>query len=271
MSAFISYAQNLEDVILNRVFREVESGFYVDVGAWDPDRDSVTRHFYEKDWAGINIEPIEYYYKRLEKMRPRDINLNIAISEREDWVQIVEVVGSGMSSIESEAVQAAKEHGLKSRLKMIQSLPLNEVLKRHAKDKLIHFLKIDVEGHELAVIKSLDWSFFRPVVVIVEAVGFLGEHPDWVSWDNLLVEAQYEFVYFDGLNRFYLRAENLDLKTRFSSPPNFFDGFVLTPNHTMSMKFMSRARRWLDKWLPSGFVQRLRGAFVGLLQLFRGI
>ena len=39
----ISYAQNFEDVVLNRVFHDVKDGRYIDVGAYDPVIDSVTR------------------------------------------------------------------------------------------------------------------------------------------------------------------------------------------------------------------------------------
>lgn len=53
----ISYAQNFEDVMLWRALKHVKKGFYVDVGAWSPDNDSVTRFFYENGWHGINIEP----------------------------------------------------------------------------------------------------------------------------------------------------------------------------------------------------------------------
>jgi hypothetical protein len=53
----ISYAHNFEDVLLDRCFRNVSNGFYIDVGAWDPVVDSVTHHFYEKGWHGINGEP----------------------------------------------------------------------------------------------------------------------------------------------------------------------------------------------------------------------
>ena len=56
---FISYAQNFEDVILWRAFKNLQNGFYVDVGANDPINDSVTQAFYEKGWRGINIEPID--------------------------------------------------------------------------------------------------------------------------------------------------------------------------------------------------------------------
>ena len=52
---YTSYAQNFEDVIIMRCFKDVEEGFYIDVGAQDPESDSVTRVFYERGWSGINI------------------------------------------------------------------------------------------------------------------------------------------------------------------------------------------------------------------------
>jgi hypothetical protein len=53
----VSYAQNREDILLRAFFDPKEVGFYVDVGAYDPDDDSVTRLFYDRGWRGINIEP----------------------------------------------------------------------------------------------------------------------------------------------------------------------------------------------------------------------
>ena len=61
---FISYAQNYEDVMLWRALQHVENGFYVDVGANDPTVDSVTKAFYDRGWRGLNIEPVQLYYKK---------------------------------------------------------------------------------------------------------------------------------------------------------------------------------------------------------------
>ncbi len=62
---FISYAQNFEDVMLWRALKHVERGFYIDVGAFSPDLDSVTRAFSERGWRGINIEPNPHYLAQL--------------------------------------------------------------------------------------------------------------------------------------------------------------------------------------------------------------
>ena len=58
-------------------FPDVEKGFYVDIGGYDPDYDSVTKLFYLRGWHGINVEPQPSGYRLFEEKRNRDINLNI--------------------------------------------------------------------------------------------------------------------------------------------------------------------------------------------------
>ena len=72
---FRSYSQYYEDIILFFIFYNVENGFYIDVGANDPNIISVTKAFYLRGWNGINIEPLPHKYKLLLNERKRDINL----------------------------------------------------------------------------------------------------------------------------------------------------------------------------------------------------
>src|SRR5258708_13740213 len=76
---FISYAQNCEDVILWRALRDVDRGFYVDIGAADPKEGSVTQAFYERGCSGVNIEPQADYFEGLVQARDRDTNRRIAV------------------------------------------------------------------------------------------------------------------------------------------------------------------------------------------------
>lgn len=72
---WISHARNREDALLRRALADVAVGFYVDVGAGDPQAASVTRTFHEAGWQGINLEPAPDWFERLERCRPRDLNL----------------------------------------------------------------------------------------------------------------------------------------------------------------------------------------------------
>src|SRR5262245_56098042 len=75
----LSYAQNGEDIVLGRAFAGVEHGFYIDVGASDPVDDSVTFHFYERGWRGVNVEADAAEYEHLVAARTKDVNLHAAV------------------------------------------------------------------------------------------------------------------------------------------------------------------------------------------------
>ena len=77
------YSQEGEDILLSRIFGEQAEGFYVDVGAHHPRRFSNTYLFYKRGWRGINIDALPGSMKVFQKFRPRDINLELAVSERE--------------------------------------------------------------------------------------------------------------------------------------------------------------------------------------------
>jgi hypothetical protein len=82
----ISYAQNLEDVILMRALGHVERGVYIDIGANDPVNDSVSLAFYQKGWRGVHVEPAPYFASRLEDARPDERVIRAAIRRYFIWL-----------------------------------------------------------------------------------------------------------------------------------------------------------------------------------------
>ncbi len=220
----ISYAQNFEDVVLGRVFRDVERGFYVDVGANDPTVCSVTRHFYDRGWRGINVEP-GLIFDKLQAARPRDVNLNVAASDRAGDVVFYEFPGAdGLAGLTPDVPDAFRPLAGRRFARTVRAAPLRDILAGHAPGR-IDFLSVDVEGHERQVLVGNDWSRFRPRVVLVEATLPTTPVPCHDRWEDVLVDADYRFAYFDGLNRFYVRREDEHLLERFA-PPNVFDEFV---------------------------------------------
>ena len=268
IDVFVSHAQNFEDVMLDRVFRDERAGFYIDVGAWHPDKDSVTRHFYEKGWSGINIEPARSYFRLLQRQRTRDINLNVAIGRESGELDFVEVPGSAMSSLKPEAVERARRHGFASRSYRIPVMTLKDICAQHCAGREIAFLKIDVEGLEKEVIESLDWAQSRPVVVVVEAVHPDTRQPDWSTWEPALLAAGYTMVWFDGLNRYYLRGESAELAKHFVLPPNLFDGFVLEAGHPMTMRTTTRLSMLASRLLPAAAYRMVESVWRSLRRLY---
>ncbi|MGH9038853.1 MAG: FkbM family methyltransferase, partial [Acidimicrobiia bacterium] len=86
-----SYAQNYEDVLLTRVFPPGLTGFYIDVGANDPVQHSITKRFYDQGWHGINIEPARSPFERLVAARPRDVCLNVGLSDEPGQLSFYEL------------------------------------------------------------------------------------------------------------------------------------------------------------------------------------
>jgi FkbM family methyltransferase len=222
----VSYSQNAEDIRLWRVFRGVENGFYVDVGAADPNVDSVTRLFYERGWSGINVEP-NPCFDALQSARPRDVNLRVAIGESAGSRPFfLTYPYLGMSTFDvsvhagvPEAIERVEEVAIEQRR-------LDSVLAEHAGGRTIHFLKVDVEGAEREVLASSDWSAFRPVVVVAEAIESLSTTPTHERWEGILLDAGYLFAAFDGINRFYVDREHEELIPALAYPISALDRIV---------------------------------------------
>jgi len=222
---FISYSQNLEDVMLWRALKHIEQGFYVDVGANDPKFLSVTRAFYERGWHGINIDPATWAL--LNKERTRDINLEVAASAAEGQITFYEVSDSTLSTSASKVAEQYRERGQVVIERKVPSMTLNQILAKYSNGP-IHFMNIDVEGAELDVLRGLDLSTWRPWIILIEATIPTTEIPCFEESESLIVSSNYEFVYFDGLNRFYVAKEHGELLKSFCAPPNIFDHYVLS-------------------------------------------
>ena len=159
--SFVTYAQNFEDLMLWRGLRNVTEGFYIDIGAGDPDEDSVTRAFYDRGWHGINIEPTPEHFDALVAARPLDVTLRCLVGAVSGDAQLYHFPNTGLSTT-NEAF--ASRHALEGRDMDVITLPilsLAEICRRHAPGA-IHFLKIDVEGGEAEVLRGADFSAFRP-------------------------------------------------------------------------------------------------------------
>ncbi|HXH02007.1 MAG TPA: FkbM family methyltransferase [Candidatus Competibacteraceae bacterium] len=229
--SFVSYAQNLEDVMLWRALKHVEKGFYIDIGAWSPYTDSVTRAFYERGWRGINVEPNSEWCERLIRARPDDIVLQTAIAEQPGVLEFYTIPSTGLSTLDRTIADRHASHGWEVVPTEVDVITLDMLWERHVGARDVHFLKVDVEGFEEQVLAGNDWQRHRPWVVVVEATEPMTQIETHEIWEPRLLEAGYIMVYADGLNRFYLAAEHAELTPAFRYPPNVFDGFTLIAQH----------------------------------------
>lgn len=225
----ITYAQNYEDVLLARVFAGKTDGFYVDVGAADPVDLSVTKWFYDSGWSGLNIEPNRALFDRLVSGRPRDINVNCGVGAKMSEAQYFEHDDGALSSFDPDVHEKAEQSGAGGSLRTVTVVPLADLLAQHCPGRVIDFLKIDVEGWEAEVLEGLDLATYRPIVLLIEATLPGTRIESHAAWEPTVLAAGYSFVYFDGLNRFYVADEHSELKSHFSVPLNSFDQFETAP------------------------------------------
>lgn len=207
--SFITYAQYNEDVILAVLLADVKKGFYVDIGANYSEEDSVTKLFYDRGWSGINVEPITSLCDKLKLDRPRDRSLNIGIGEKaslKTFREYTKVSGHSTFNVPRAGhnLEAGEYVEYEVSIKTLREILIEEKVKK------IHFLKIDVEGHEYNVIIGNDWNKFRPEVLCIES-----NHVD-KDWRPILAANRYTLVIQDGLNEYYLANESISRFNNFA-------------------------------------------------------
>jgi FkbM family methyltransferase len=190
----LSYSQEGEDLILERLFQEQYSGFYVDVGAHHPKRFSNTHRFYQRGWRGINIEPNPDGLALFHRRRKRDINLGYGVANKDG--ELVYYMFNEPALNTFDRAVADQRPTDRYRIVATKSIPirrLSEILKEYLPPHIvIDFMTIDVEGLDLDVVESNDWSQFRPVCLLVEATQFKLENPRATPIHSFLESHDYE-------------------------------------------------------------------------------
>jgi len=234
--SFVSYAQNFEDVMLWRALQHVDDGFYIDIGAQHPVVDSVSFAFYEHGWRGVHVEPTQQYSSLLRAARPDESVFQVAIGNQDQRLSFYEFADTGLSTADPQVARRHQANGFNCRETLVPVLSLDALLQQ-VKVPDIHWLKIDVEGLEKDVLESWQSCSSIPWVVVVESTRPLTQEESHYEWEAILLAKGYTYVYFDGLNRFYISPDHPELIESFSMPPNIFDGFVLSG--TASQPFCS--------------------------------
>ena len=170
----VSFAQQGEDLVIKQIFGSlrISNATYLDVGAYDPVKDSNTYLFYALGSHGVLVEPNPGYAARLRKERPRDLVLEEGIGTTgetsADYYEFAEDEDNTFSK-----EQADKLVRLGMPIKSVVKMPLasiNDVIAANFGGGSPSMLSIDTEGLDLAILKTLDFHRFRPPVVCVETL-----------------------------------------------------------------------------------------------------
>lgn len=167
-----SFSQEGEDLILARLLENVTEGFYVDVGAHHPFRFSNTYLFYRRGWKGINIDAMPGAMELFKKFRPRDINLEVGVGSVAGDLSFHIFNEPALNTFDDELAQQRNRppYRLVCTAK-VEVRQLSDILDEHVPAlQKIDFMSIDVEGRDLDVLQSNDWSRHHPRFVIVETM-----------------------------------------------------------------------------------------------------
>lgn len=252
MPPFISYAQNREDVVLFRALGHVPSGRYVEVGANHPTHDSATRAFYDRGWSGLTVEPVPHFAELHREERPRDTLVQAAVTDDAPGEVTLHVVAdTGLSTIVDAINEQHAAAGIASEQLTVPAVRLDALLSDQgwSADDPIHFLLVDVEGAEQAVLRSIDLERWRPWVLVIEATKPNSTESTHDEWEDGVLAAGYEFCLFDGLSRYYVAKEHApELKAALSYPACVLDHY-LTHSHDRALQDAERARQDVDRLL----------------------
>ena len=185
------YSQNGEDFLLWEFFRRKKSGFYMEIGAFDGIHLSNSYIFEKTGWKGICIEAHPDYYQKCKKNRPGSMCIHAACVGDETIDEVAfhsEEMGllSGIK-MRDDIKQRYEGRNLKFKGFNLVNVPastLDGILETFAPPPEIDFVSIDVEGHEMEVLKGFDIDKYKPRVLVVEA----NTEPDELELDNYLVK-----------------------------------------------------------------------------------
>ncbi|OBK43397.1 FkbM family methyltransferase [Mycobacterium sp. 1081908.1] len=168
------FAQDGEDQVLTSLlFPSEEKGFYVDVGAHHPMRFSNTYLLYRKGWRGVNIDAAPGSMRLFRKYRPRDINIESGVGLVPGTIPFYVFSDPAVNSFDQELSKSRDAEG-PHRIKEVvdvQVSPLSDLIRDHLPPPGMDYpsvLNVDVEGLDLEVLQSNDWTAFRPRYVLAE-------------------------------------------------------------------------------------------------------
>jgi FkbM family methyltransferase len=158
-----------EDIFVNNFFKNKKKGIYLDVGAYHPLEGNNTYLLYKKkNWRGVNIDVNPLSIKLFQRSRKGDLNINSAISNKKGVTAFYFRKKINMlNTLNKKIAKLQFKNGFQK--KQIKTNTLNNIL-RESKyvNKKIDFFNLDVEGHELQVLKSINLKKYKPTLICVE-------------------------------------------------------------------------------------------------------
>lgn len=204
-----SYSQSGEDIIISDLMNRlrIKAPRYLDIGANDPVSLNNTYRLYLRGGSGVCVEPNPVLCEKIRKKRKRDICLNAGVAfddRKEADFYIFPEAFNGLNTFskeeaefwENEGNEEIGKHAVEKVVKM-PLLHINDIIEQYFQGSP-DFISVDVEGFDFDIIRSIDFSKFRPLVVCTETLGFVEDNKEIKKKEinDFFLEKGY-FIYAD--------------------------------------------------------------------------
>ena len=184
--------------LVRQFFSGQPTGFFVEVGANHPRLLSQTWHLEQAGWTGVLIEPQPDLADRLRRERTARVFAVACSTPANAGKDMPLHVAGALSSLNRERMAAGAQPEAVIRVPI---RTLDDVLSEAQAPLPIDFLSIDVEGHELEVLRGFDFARWRPRLILLE------DHVGDLSRHRALRDAGYRLVRRYEFNGWYVPAD----------------------------------------------------------------
>ena len=163
-----TYSLSNVDVVIDYIFKNVKKGIYIDVGCNHPVKYNSTYLPHNRGWSGINIDADKKSIKLFNEYRKNDHNVCNIVSNDDKIKKFYHYHDrSAINTLSKELVNLRSTKPIK--IIEEKSATLNKIIEESTfKDKKINLITIDVEGHELEVLKNFNFSKYKVDLIVIE-------------------------------------------------------------------------------------------------------
>ncbi len=212
-----SYSQSGEDMIIKYIFSSLGIKFedvsYIDVGANNPVSLNNTYWSYTKGARGVLVEPNKDLIPLLMSERGEDIVLNCCVDSEDDkTVALYKANIHGLSTVNEDIRKQVIEENNDVVFEVdseVKTITVDSIIE-NVLNKVPDFISIDVEGHEMNVLRSIDFSKYRPKLFVIEMIEYTTSIVDFKKNTEILefMESKGYIEYcFNGINSIFVDKE----------------------------------------------------------------
>jgi FkbM family methyltransferase len=187
-----------EQKLIGSFFYNKPDGYYVDVGANEPVKESQTYHLEKLGWEGLLIEALPYYANLLRKKRNGKV-IQCAVSSPKNQNKKLKFIVAGGHSTLNENPIALGDFSNKTTTVICRTL--DTILKDNKASTNFEFISIDIEGHELEMFKGFNLKKWKPKLVLLE------DHVTNHKKHEFMKNNGYQVILRTGLNSWYVPVD----------------------------------------------------------------